>query len=391
MNSTNTIRCLLLMVLTVGTFITITTTQTFAQSQTRRIVVQSQQDSVAVYADTVFQGFVPIQLNITCDRPTSLSFSKEGFRTRKDTLTPHDCIDTVLLVHLQRPATIAISSEPEAASVYINRKFAGTCPLTLSDVGSDTLQITVSKPLYYSWFTTLVPRAGETTELTAKLERRRATISVLTNSPGITVSLDNRVLPRDSVTDHAIASGLHKLFARHDSTGREIEAQFTAKDGQKLIYRADFGAHSTTRTALAMLLPGSAQLLDKSYAEGSLMFVGSIALGVNAVIAHSDYRDRVDQYDLAWSNYINAPTETEAARLHEDVENRKNDLDKAYARRAVSAALFVAGYVYSVIDALLHHTVVDRFEVVPVNTLISDRGMARSHLAMGIEVKIGLP
>lgn len=367
--------------------------QAFAQASasaghTASLTVQSRQDSVAVYCDSTFEGFVPKHMIVSCDTPVVIRFARKGFLTLRDTVRLHSYSDTTLLISLQRAATLIISSTPANANVYVDDKCVGVSPDTLTGLSTDTVHIAAWKAYCEPWSASIVPRAGSVTEITANLRHRATILNVFANRRNASIFLDSRLVSRGSLFDCEIGSGAHELRVRDNSSGRNAVLEFNAIEGQPLNLDAKLGVISPSRVILALLVPGSAQLLDGDYTRGGIMLLGSIALGVNMAMAQDEYLDRVYQYDVAWQNYANATTEVDAARLHDEVVSRKSDLNSYYARRTVSIAVFAAAYAYTVIDALLNHLKVNVIEVAPLATPQSAGAPSLSDAGVEVRVKL---
>lgn len=361
-----------------------------AQPQTARVHIITVQDSVTVLADDVPLGISPLQVIVPCDKTMHLLFNKMGFLPRSTSFEPKDCSDTTILVGLNRPASISITSQPESALVYVNNRPAGVTPVTLSDLPPDTLRIALRKNYHTTWFARLVPVEGHITSLHIPLESYRSTLNVFSSLSDASVFIDDSLVSVGSITNLDVKSGPHRLRVEHTSTGRLLDEQFFVQVAQVLAFRADFGVKSLSRAGLAFVLPGSAQILDGAYTEGIIMLFGGVALGLNAIGTQNAYTDRLSRYDYAWNNYINAPTEIEAARRHQELDSRKTDLNTYYARRNVSLGMFLAAYTYSVVDALLGHLVVDRIEVLPLTASQTNPGSSASLSAVGAQVRIAL-
>lgn len=352
------------------------------------LAVESSQESVAVYTGETFRGYAPARIAVSCDEPTILRCEKPGRVTRTDTL--RGCADTAISVRLPLPATLVISSEPESARVHINGAFAGTTPIEIAGLPPDSVAISVTKPLCEPWYTSLAPAEGDRVPITARLQKRYATLSFLANRPGAALYVDDTLRSIGSLLNHRVRFGAHALRARDDESGREAFSMVTVLDGQALSFSAELGVRSTQRAVIAAFLPGSAQLADGDAVEGVVMMVGTLALGVNAALAQAEYSDRQSQYDAALESYANAATESEANIRHTLMEARKDDLDSYYAYRSFSFAGLVAGYLYTVVDAYLLHLTIDRIEIFPMRDPRGGPGVSSLSFEPGIRVKVGL-
>ncbi|MGD0337791.1 MAG: PEGA domain-containing protein [Bacteroidota bacterium] len=364
---------------------------------TGSIFIQSVPEAVKVFIDSAYQGLTPYQFKGTVLKPIVMEFRKDGYLSYIDTVLLRSLSDTTIFIRLFKPATITIASRPDSATVIVANKRvgvsqAGVTPVVLTDLPADTLQIMVSKKYHDSWSTFLIPAEGSTTNLIAKLTIRATKINVFANHSNVSVYLDDELISHGSVLDYVTSAGPHKISMCDDTTGKRINI-LTNLDMNSAYYSylGMFGVRSTRRAVLATLLPGSAQLSDGAFFEGAAMAVGFIALGYNALYSHKEYNNRLDKYDTALDYYIAAPSEIEAFRRYEDVNTRKADLDKYYLRRTISLSVLVAFYIYTVVDALLNHLIVDEIEIVPLNSFPTDhRGFPLSMTPIGAQIKLKL-
>jgi hypothetical protein len=260
---------------------------------------------------------------------------------------------------------IRIESIPDSANVSVGGTMVGVTPVDLRATRGDTLALWLSALGFRNWTASYVPGAADTSHLLIRLERENPTISVLVEGSNTEVLLDGKRIAKGSIFDHMIVPGDHHLVVSDDSSGRSADIKVRFRDPQRYFFSAQLGTVRKERVFGAFLFPGSTHILDGEYVTGSLMLVGSVALGYAAFNEASDYSNYRGRYDLACRNYYQASTDAEATRLHQVVADSKSELDRAYTRKLVAFSLFIGGYLYSVIDGLLHHSIGDVLQVVP--------------------------
>lgn len=330
-----------------------------------RITVLSKLDSVEVSTGFGFHGSVPCTFSVHGLSKVALSFRRAGYAPRIDTLLTYSGQDTSIEVLLKKLGGLYITSTPDSAQVRIGTAFVGNTPVFLSTVPDDSVSIAVSRTGYQEWLTT-TSGAGDSVVIMARLKREEAAITVLVDPPSASVVWDGVQISKGSVRDYLTITGPHQLIVRDDSTGRSKELLTLFKNPERYWFRAQFGVVKWERIVPAFLVPGSLHIADGEFVKGSVMFLGNMALGYLAILSQQEYNDRIGQYDRAIDMYNNAPTDAEATRRHEDVLLRKSDRDKYYTLRTVTFSLLIAGYAYTVIDALLNHLVGDSVELVPL-------------------------
>jgi formylglycine-generating enzyme required for sulfatase activity len=107
-------------------------------------------------------------------------------------------------ITLQAPTPIQgeadINSSPAMADIYIDGKKVGQTPQMVSDLLVGQHQVRISKQGYNDFNSTLTVREGETSMLTAKLEKPKAEQNVTVSNPGMTSSAGNMVITVGNVS-----------------------------------------------------------------------------------------------------------------------------------------------------------------------------------------------
>lgn len=100
-----------------------------------------------------------------------------------------------------KPASLAVSSDPSGADVYINSEFKGKTPLRVNDVSPGTVKVAVSKDGYMRETTTVKIGPGENKSVgTIKLGGMFGEISVSSMPPRATVIFDGSITSKTPVT-----------------------------------------------------------------------------------------------------------------------------------------------------------------------------------------------
>jgi hypothetical protein len=270
---------------------------------------------------------------------------------------------------LSELTVLRITSIPDSAAVVINDTIVGTTPCTRMVTPGSTVDVRLLRFGYHQWSAGVACVPGDTTELHIVLERTVAAFSVMVDGRRSAVSLDGVEISRGPVLDHPTTRGPHMITVRDDSLGRGLSEKVSFEEAKRHFFIARFGSVRPFRVLGTLLLPGSVQMSDGHSIEGAVLFVGSTALGYLTVQSHFEHTDRLHDYESAMRAYVAAATDVEAKRQHEVLSMRKNDLDRAFARRSTFVALFSLCYLYNVIDGLLNHLLGDVLEIVPVHQI----------------------
>lgn len=124
----------------------------------------------------------------------------------RDSYMSHDIIVTSepQTITLQAPTPILgeadINSTPAMADIYIDGKKIGQTPQMVSDLLIGQHQVRISKQGYSDYNSTLIVKEGETSLLTAKLEKPKAEQTATVSNPGTTSSVGNLVITVGNVS-----------------------------------------------------------------------------------------------------------------------------------------------------------------------------------------------
>ena len=123
-----------------------------------------------------------------------------------DSYTTRDIVVTSepQTITLQAPTPILgeadINSTPAMADIYIDGKKMGQTPQMVSDLLVGQHQVRISKQGYSDYNSTLTVREGETSMLTAKLEKPKTEQTAVVSNSGMTSSADNQVITVGNVS-----------------------------------------------------------------------------------------------------------------------------------------------------------------------------------------------
>ncbi|MDO5845648.1 MAG: PEGA domain-containing protein, partial [Methanocorpusculum sp.] len=115
------------------------------------------------------------------------------------------------LVLRQYSGTLAISSSPSGASVYLGGEYKGITPLTIFGLSDGNYSLTLTKEGYNTYSTTVRVTSGKTTTENCALTRIAITGSlVITSSPsGASVYVDDVYQGLTPKTVYGLSAGNH--------------------------------------------------------------------------------------------------------------------------------------------------------------------------------------
>lgn len=178
----------------------------------------SNPSGATVYLDGEFVGYTPMSFGA---RPGSHNVRIEAdgyqaFSTRVNVRPGGTENVNANLNAVARAGTIAFSSSPSGADVYVDGRFVGTTPTGAIRFDAGRYQARFEAPGYDASTVTFDVRAGENRTVSTQLTAQRATVVVQGNVGGALVFLDGRQvgsLPSGSgrLTLNDVSSGSHEL------------------------------------------------------------------------------------------------------------------------------------------------------------------------------------
>ncbi len=178
----------------------------------------SSPSGASVYLDGDFVGYTPTTFGA---RPGTHNVrieadGYEAFTSRVTVRAGSTENVNATLNAVQRAGTIAFSSSPSGADVYVDGRYVGTTPTGAIRFDAGRYQARFEAPGYDAATVSFDVRAGDNRTVSTQLTAQRATIVVQGNVGGALVFLDGRqvgTLPNGSgrLTLNDVASGSHEL------------------------------------------------------------------------------------------------------------------------------------------------------------------------------------
>ncbi len=135
--------------------------------------ISSTPSRVSVYVDGSYKGVTPITISNIEVGTHSIKLTKSGYYD--ETTTASVLLNKVAYVSEtleEKTGSIAISSSPSGASVYLDGSYKGVAPLTISDVSIGSHTVKVTKSGYEDYSESVYVSAGSTEYVSASLTRK---------------------------------------------------------------------------------------------------------------------------------------------------------------------------------------------------------------------------
>jgi len=272
------------------------------------ISARSTPSGAAVYLDNVPRGTTPTTITGVTAATHTMKFTKSGYNDYTTTVTVANGattpVDVTLVASAPSPSggSIAISSIPTGAAVYLDNVARGTTPTTLTGVTAATHTVKVSLAGYQDVTKTVTVVAGQTTQVTATLPAGTTgtgSLTVASVPSGATVFLDGTSRGTTPATLTGISAGPHTL--KLSKAGyQDNSLQVTVATGKttpiSLTLQQGTGGNDDTGTLVVVSSPTGAEIVldDRSMGTTPATLTGVIK-GTHILTLRMDgYQDHTE-------------------------------------------------------------------------------------------------
>jgi len=194
------------------------------------LAISSNPPGATVYIDNVVKGITPVTLTDTATGSHTLLLRRSGYDdyTRDfitEPLTPAT-IGAALTKSITEPTTqpptpslgsVAITSMPSGAAVYLDNSLKGTAPVVISDVLPGNHEVILSLRGYNDWNQVVSVGSGQTAAVNAILVAQAPTtgsLAVTSDPMGAEIYIDNDFKGVSPVTISGLSAGTHTLSVK---------------------------------------------------------------------------------------------------------------------------------------------------------------------------------
>ena len=247
-------------------YITVTTTL-------QTLTVSSNPPGAMVFIDNVAKGMTPVTLTDTAIGTHQLLLSKSGFDDyiRSIVIEPATPVTIGVTLSKSLPQTtppsalsgsIAITSFPAGAMVFVDGTPRGTTPVILPEIPTGNHRVALSFKGYDEWNHTISVGSGQMAAINAELEATQeitGSLAVITDPSGAEIYIDGNFKGVSPVTIQGLSAGMHTvLLTLKDYTDNSSTITVTA--GQTRKYTA--GLQKVYKPSSSdVLLAGGAMVL----------------------------------------------------------------------------------------------------------------------------------
>jgi len=205
--------------------------------------VSSNPRGAGLYVDDLYMGKTNQVVGNLAAGPHRVVISEAGYETWSDTVTVKAGEITPVTATLAaeiNPAhgDLQVSSTPSGAAVYIDGNYRGYTPsddlLDVNDLSPGTYALTVKKPGYQDYSTTVTIEAGKRVQVVASLqpgEQTAASVEIVSTPGGADVFVNNVYMGITPLTFHDVPAGTYTVdikmtgYTTFSSTGQVIPGQ----------------------------------------------------------------------------------------------------------------------------------------------------------------------
>jgi hypothetical protein len=198
--------------------------------------VSTSPDSTAIYLDGYFQGYSTSSdwfwINNVPAGSHEIKLMKDGYNNVIRTVYAATGETTYVSETLTgQKGSISVSSYPSGANVYLDGKYKGTTPLTISDLPTGSCIVKITKSGYNDISKTVTVSSGETNTISESLNSLTGSITISSNPSGAEIFLDGtyRGITPKTISDVAVGKHIIALSKfGYESGSKEI----TVSSGQ---------------------------------------------------------------------------------------------------------------------------------------------------------------
>lgn len=134
------------------------------------VTIKTIPDSAVVVIDDVVKGLTPLKVSDLKAGEHAIVFKKKGFyQKRVSTVVDSVSAEKDLVITLQQPGSIMISSEPSGAEIFLNKIKKGISPLKIDLLKPGNYTLQLKKAQYNDFEKTITIESGKSDSLLGTL------------------------------------------------------------------------------------------------------------------------------------------------------------------------------------------------------------------------------
>ena len=183
---------------------------------TGSIAITTTQTGASVYLDGVYQGTTPVTLHLVSAGTHTVKLTLSGYEDYEESVRVYagqTASITTTMQSIPTTGSIAITTTPTGASVYLDGVYKGITPVTLHSVSAGTYTVKLTLSGYEDYEESVRVYAGQTASITTTMQSIPTTgsIAITTTPAGASVYLDGVYKGTTPFTLHSVSAGTHTV------------------------------------------------------------------------------------------------------------------------------------------------------------------------------------
>ncbi|HOP66130.1 MAG TPA: PEGA domain-containing protein [Methanoregulaceae archaeon] len=261
-----------------------------------------------IYFDGAYAGETPLAIPVgtTASGSHTIGVTAPGYdpwiQTYSYTPGPGQTVYVrATMVVSKQTGSVSVSSSPDAATATLDRSASQVTPCTFANVAMGSHEITISKPGFQTYYSSITVHGGKSTEVSAYLVplQKTGNLAIHSEPGGASVYVDSIYYGSTPATVGNLVPGNHYVQLRlpgyEDWTGySNVQAEATTTIDPVLVRNPPVS--STGTISVATNPPGASVYVDGIYRgetpQDGYLFLHDIAIGAHAIeIGRTGYQD----------------------------------------------------------------------------------------------------
>jgi hypothetical protein len=251
-------------------------------------------------------------------------------------------------------AILNLITTPANAPIYLNDSLIGTTangefkiPLGINKIRVELADYAKFEKSFnfqkrkYNWYNQLIYKYGF--------------IKVDDKGLGIKLKIDGQPFENSSTNFYKIPKGEIRFEAELNGE-KTIVDYFAIRPN--INYSINYKANYFTSSHIieSALLPGLGQFQDAAQLKGIGYFIATATFGALYLLENRNYKNNLEDYNIAKDNYEMANTEEEAINLGVAMEQSLNEVNDSIKKKNIFIGCMIGVYLLNIIDAYIFHT-----------------------------------
>lgn len=343
-------------------------------------LLDSDFDSVQVFVNDSLVGYVPVELK---DFPTgtyNINFVYDTLIVRKFNVDYHNgSFREIYGIFEKGKAFLTIYSQPSNAGVFINDSLIGYTPMTKVPIKMGVYNLNVKINGYSEWKKRFIAHS-DLYQYDPILISNYGYVNILYNDNSEEYYINNRLSKSDLNESHKLPVGENKIMVSSVNYHKTFDEIITLKPDEKLAVQFNYGSTNYSPLLYSTFLPGLGQVIDNSKLKGYSLMFANILFGGLVIYFNQNYNSKLETYNKNVKLYEEENNEFLVFKRKEEMLSSFDEANTALTIRNISIGVFIASYLYNLLDAFLNHSIGGDF------IISSDNNTSSSNISIKVKL-----